>query len=84
MRAFVLIIAVCLSALNAPAQTGGFAGVAKIFAEHCLDCHAVQDPEGKLVLETIDVEIKAGVQTTRNVEMKTVDFDALIKDVTKP
>lgn len=34
--------------------------VAEIFAKHCVDCHAVQDPEGKFVLETHDLLMKGG------------------------
>src|SRR5688572_8056861 len=45
---------------HAQSTDADFARVAKIFAEHCLDCHAVQDPEGKLVLETYDLLMKGG------------------------
>jgi WD40 repeat protein/mono/diheme cytochrome c family protein len=37
-----------------------FAAVEALFAKHCLDCHAAQDPEGKLVLETFDALMKGG------------------------
>jgi hypothetical protein len=45
---------------RAESADSDFAPVAKIISEHCLDCHAVQDPEGKLVLETYDLLMKGG------------------------
>ena len=53
---FALFFAVTL----ARADSSDFTPVAKIFAEHCLDCHAIDDPEGKLVLETYDLLMKGG------------------------
>ncbi len=37
-----------------------YAAVDAIFSKHCLDCHASQDPEGKLVLENFDGLMKGG------------------------
>ncbi|HYU54246.1 MAG TPA: c-type cytochrome domain-containing protein, partial [Gemmatimonadaceae bacterium] len=31
-----------------------------IFTEHCLECHASQDPEAKLVMESFDLLMKGG------------------------
>src|SRR5438045_2403294 len=43
----------------APAQPD-FAQVNAIFAEHCLDCHAANEPEGQLVLESFETLMKGG------------------------
>ena len=40
--------------------TNAYAAVDAIFNEHCLDCHAAQDPEGKLVLESFEDLMKGG------------------------
>jgi len=37
-----------------------YASVEAIIARHCLDCHAAQDPEGQLVLETFETLMKGG------------------------
>lgn len=37
-----------------------FAEVQTILGEHCLDCHAAQDPDGKLVMETFADLMKGG------------------------
>lgn len=37
-----------------------YAAVDAIFTKHCLDCHAAQDPEGKLVLESFETLMKGG------------------------
>ena len=47
------------ASLHAIAGTN-FSTVAKIFDKHCLDCHASEDPEGKLVLESFDALMKGG------------------------
>jgi WD40 repeat protein/mono/diheme cytochrome c family protein len=57
---FLLLVGGVLIAARADSSDTDFPRVAKIFAEHCLDCHAVQDPEGKLVLETYDLLMKGG------------------------
>jgi len=40
--------------------TNDYAAVEAIITQHCLDCHAAQDPEGKLVLETFAALMKGG------------------------
>lgn len=52
------LIALNLVALRA--AEANYQPVARIFNQHCLDCHGVQDPEGKLVLETFDLLMKGG------------------------
>src|SRR5258706_16159502 len=37
-----------------------YSSVDSIFAARCLDCHASQDPEGQLVLETFGTLMKGG------------------------
>src|SRR6185503_8399813 len=37
-----------------------YAAVDAIFFKHCLDCHATQDPEAKLVLESFETLMKGG------------------------
>src|SRR6185436_15120827 len=37
-----------------------FSAVQAIFTQHCLDCHAAQDPEGKLVMEDFETLMKGG------------------------
>jgi len=37
-----------------------YSSVDSIFAARCLDCHASQDPEGQLVLETFETLMKGG------------------------
>lgn len=49
-----------LPLLSRGAVTNGYSAVSTIFAEHCLDCHAAQEPEGKLVMETFDALMKGG------------------------
>ena len=46
--------------LAAAEPTNAFATVEAIFSRHCLDCHAAQDPEGKLVLETFETLSRGG------------------------
>jgi WD40 repeat protein/mono/diheme cytochrome c family protein len=41
-------------------STNDYAAVAAIFGQHCLDCHASQEPEGKLVMETFATLMKGG------------------------
>jgi hypothetical protein len=44
-----------------PSGAGGdFSKISALIAEHCLDCHAAQDPEGKLVMETYESLMKGG------------------------
>src|SRR5437867_1074028 len=48
-----------VSAADAPA-TNDYAAVDALFARHCLDCHAAQEPEGKLVLESFETLMRGG------------------------
>src|SRR5262245_56415218 len=57
---FFSFLVLRLTARAATPPTTDFARVSAIFAEHCLDCHAAQDPEGKLVLETFDDLTRGG------------------------
>ena len=41
-------------------SSGDYAAVDAVFSKHCVDCHAAQDPEGKLVLENFDGLMKGG------------------------
>ncbi|MCI0535874.1 MAG: hypothetical protein L0Z50_11680, partial [Verrucomicrobiales bacterium] len=41
-----------------------FAAVQTLFNQHCLDCHAAQDPEGKLVMEDFETLMKGGESGT--------------------
>jgi sugar lactone lactonase YvrE len=40
--------------------TNDYSAVDALFAKHCLDCHAAQEPEAKLVLESFDALMKGG------------------------
>src|SRR5688572_16613890 len=50
-----------------------YAAVAAIFSEHCLDCHATQEPEGKLVMETFETLMKGGESGAALVPGKSAD-----------
>ena len=55
------VVAILFAALpSRGAATNDYAAVGAIFAKHCLDCHAAQDPEGKLVLESFEALMKGG------------------------
>ena len=43
-----------------PISTNDYSAVEATFTKHCLDCHAAQDPEGKLVLESFETLMKGG------------------------
>src|SRR5687768_3900151 len=61
MRTLFVLFALSFGTFaRAQSTEADFSQVAKIFAEHCLDCHAVQDPEGKLILETYDLLMQGG------------------------
>src|SRR5687768_10409262 len=47
-------------ALRAGAATNDYAEVNAIFVKNCLECHADDEPEGNLVLETFDTLMKGG------------------------
>jgi WD40 repeat protein len=44
----------------APAPIDFAAKIAPIFEEHCVDCHAVDDPDGEFSLETFETLLKGG------------------------
>lgn len=44
----------------APAPVDFAAKIAPIFEEHCIDCHAVDDPDGEFSLETFKTLLKGG------------------------
>src|SRR2546426_11084389 len=44
----------------APATPPDYAAVDAIFTKHCVDCHATQDPEAKLVLESFESLMQGG------------------------
>src|SRR5438552_13171832 len=44
----------------APASAPDYSAVDAILSQHCLDCHAAQDPEHGLVLEDFDALMKGG------------------------
>src|SRR5262245_61713834 len=41
-------------------STNDYSAVDVLFTKHCLDCHAAQDPEGKLVMESFDDLMRGG------------------------
>ena len=45
MRAFILLTFLLVTSYAADSSENSFTKVAPIFAKHCLDCHAVDDPE---------------------------------------
>ncbi|HTG44893.1 MAG TPA: c-type cytochrome domain-containing protein [Verrucomicrobiae bacterium] len=57
----LIALFICLQANGLAAEgTVDFSRVARLFNEHCLDCHASQDPEGKFVLESYASLMKGG------------------------
>ena len=60
-RALASFLFISLAAhARAAEATNDYAAVDAIFATHCLDCHAAQEPEGKLVMETFEALMKGG------------------------
>ena len=55
--AFLLLIAAVRLTAAAPPD---YSAVDALFARHCFDCHAAQDPEGKLVLESFEALMRGG------------------------
>src|SRR6266581_4220306 len=43
-----------------PAPLTDYSAVDAVFTEYCLDCHAAQDPEAKLVMESFDTLMMGG------------------------
>lgn len=60
LRAFAASLPIFFPVLARGAATNDYSAVSAIFAEHCLDCHAAQEPEGKLVMETFEALMKGG------------------------
>jgi mono/diheme cytochrome c family protein len=60
MRAFILLALLFINSFAADSADDSFSKVAPIFAKHCLDCHAVDDPEGKFIIENHDLIMKGG------------------------
>ena len=60
LRAIAAALLAFLPVLSRGAATNDYSAVSAIFAEHCLDCHAAQEPEGKLVMETFEALMKGG------------------------
>lgn len=59
-RTLAVSLLAFLPLLSRGAVTNDYSAVSAIFAEHCLDCHAALEPEGKLVMETFDALMKGG------------------------
>src|SRR5690349_11421821 len=43
-----------------PTYAADFNDVQALFDKHCVECHASQDPEGQLVLESYETLVKGG------------------------
>jgi len=58
----MLVVLTFLAVAMAPlaAAEPDFRRIAPILSEHCLDCHAAQDPEANLVMETFETLMKGG------------------------
>ncbi|HEV8542058.1 MAG TPA: c-type cytochrome domain-containing protein, partial [Verrucomicrobiae bacterium] len=60
LGALLALFAAMFLSPRAPAAEARFSDVAAIFSKHCLDCHAAQDPEANLVMESFDSLMKGG------------------------
>jgi len=60
-------------ARGAEATAVDYSSVQNLFTQHCLDCHAAQDPEGNLVLESFETLMKGGESGTAIVAGKSAD-----------
>lgn len=58
--AFVLLVQFLSVASPAAIATNDYAAVHELFAAHCIDCHAAQEPEGGLILESFESLMKGG------------------------
>ena len=56
---FLASLRLC-STVAAGANPPDFSSVEPIFNKYCLDCHATQDPEGNLVMDTFEALMKGG------------------------
>jgi WD40 repeat protein len=59
VRFAALMVAPCSVAL-ADGPAPDYSSIDTLFKTHCLDCHAAQDPEGKLVLESFETLSQGG------------------------
>jgi mono/diheme cytochrome c family protein len=66
------------SAFAADAPIDYAAKIGPIFQEHCVDCHAAQDPDGDLNLETFEGLIKGG-KTGKAIEPGNANDSLLVK-----
>src|SRR4051794_41133319 len=57
---FLAALCSCTLPLLRAASVPDYAAVSAIFNQHCLDCHAANEPEGQLVLESFDSLMKGG------------------------
>jgi WD40 repeat protein len=60
MRFVLILLLLAQISFAADSAEHSFTRVAEIFAKHCLDCHAVDDPEGKFIVENHDLIMKGG------------------------
>jgi WD40 repeat protein len=60
-RPQIIALVVCLIGASALAEEADyFPAVAKLIEDRCLDCHAADDPDGKLVMERYEDILKGG------------------------
>ena len=65
MKAWVLSAALIFSSLARlvaadASSTTDYEAVDAVFTQYCLDCHASQDPEAKLILESFETLMQGG------------------------
>ncbi|MBL9168604.1 MAG: hypothetical protein JNN07_12745 [Verrucomicrobiales bacterium] len=53
-------VAIRLTATGAGAATPDYSQVDAIWARHCLDCHSSKDPEGQLMMDSLESLLKGG------------------------
>src|SRR6185436_4807989 len=74
-----IAVVFCLAVLSirlaaaVPAASANYAAVDAIFTKHCLDCHAAQEPEANLVLESFETLMKGGESGPALVPGKSAD-----------
>jgi len=74
LRALALsLFALALASVRGAEKTNDYAAVHALFAQHCLDCHAVQEPEAGLVMETFESLMKGGESGAALVPGKSAD-----------
>jgi hypothetical protein len=55
-----VFVPLCSFSAQSAESTNDYSAVDAIFTRHCLDCHATQEPEGKLVMESFEDLMKGG------------------------